>query len=213
MSVSFRLCGRIATVSARESGDFEWSGDPATASLATRIMHDNAWTWGRFLSDELFLVRRVAKLLGNCEVVDADSIAESLREGWVQLLRDNLMPDADLGLRIDDLIAWRGLGCQIEARGAKLSLAYGHAPTRLWPVSGVVSVRDPTLLRFASQIGKTAQNVRRPVRSVMWERIVCVHFSHSVPTPEIVVEHRAKARDRLAGRYHDKGRKGGKGTP
>lgn len=197
MPVSFHRYNRVATVSASRSGDFEWSGDTTTANLATEIMHKNGWGRGRFVSDELFLVRRVVKVLGNCEVVDADVIVKSLREGWIQLLRDNLMPDpaAHIGERLDDLTAWDGLGCKIEARGGKLSQAYGPAHTCSWPVSGVVSVGDPTFLRFVSRIGKTAQHVSFPVRRVMWERIVCMHFSHRSPTPEVVIESRTKIRN------------------
>jgi hypothetical protein len=69
MPVSFERCGRVATVSASRSGSFEWSGDATVAGLATEIMREHGWWWGRSLSDELFLVRRVVKLLGDCEVV------------------------------------------------------------------------------------------------------------------------------------------------
>src|ERR1700682_3857878 len=84
MPVSFQRFGRAATVSASLSGDFEWSGDATTTNLATKIMHENGWTRGRCPSDELFLVRRIVKVLGDCEVVDADLIVRSLREGWTQ---------------------------------------------------------------------------------------------------------------------------------
>jgi hypothetical protein len=205
MPVSFQRCNRVvATVSASLDGEFKWSGDTPTANIATEIMHEKGWTRGRFLNDELFLVRRVVKVLGDCEVevVDAELIVKSLREGWIQLLRDNLLPDpaAHLGRGLDDLTRWNGSVCQIEARGATLSTADGRAHTRRWPVNGVVSVGDPQFLRFTSRIGTTVQRVRFPIRAVMWERIVCVHFSHSTPPPEIMIESRDTIRKRLAER-------------
>lgn len=203
MAISFRHYNRVAMVSAGRSGDFEWSGDTTTANFATAIMYANGWTRGTFLSDELFVVRRVVKVLGDCEALDADLAVNSLRDGWTQLLRDHLMPDPgapELGQHLFNLTTGRGVACDIEARGSKLSLAYGHARTRRWPVSGVVSVADPTFLRFPSRIGNTAPRVRFPVRKAMWERIVSIHFLHFSPTPESVMEGRAKVRERLSER-------------
>lgn len=204
MPVSVLRQNRIATVTAGSEwpGNFEWSGDAELASSAAEMMNRNGWGWGRFLGDELFLARRVAKVLGDCEVVNLDFIVASVREDWTELLRDNLMPDpaVNSGERLDDLVAWNGLGCHIEARGQELSLAYGIAAARRWPVSGVVSVGDPRFLVFESRVGKTTQSVSYPLRRVLWERIVRIHFAYSRPTPEIVIEARVNLRNRLAER-------------
>lgn len=198
MPVSIQRYERVATVSASQNGDFVWSGERTTVNAATEIMCARSWRRGRFLSDELFLAQRVSKVLGDCDVVDSDAVVKSLREGWTQLLRDHLMPDpaAHLGQHLYDLTTGSGLACQVVARGQKLSLTYGHAHTRCWGVSGVVSVGDPTFLRFSSRTGSTAPCVRQ----VRWESIVCIHFLHLRPTTALVIEGREKVRQRLAPR-------------
>jgi hypothetical protein len=208
MPVSLRRDNCVATVCASQSGVFEWSGDPTTGSttlayLAATTMHDKGWAQGRFLHDELFVVRRVAKALGRCTIIDADITVKTLREGWIQLLRDHLTPDpgaAALGQHLDDLRTGDGIGCRIEARGAKLLPANGPAHTRCWPASGGLNVGDLQYLRFASRIRKTGQGLSCPVRSIMWERIVCVHFFHCKPTTEFMIESRAKIHELLAER-------------
>jgi hypothetical protein len=137
-------------------------------------MIEKCWTGGSFLNDGLFLARRVAKELGNCEIVDADNIVRTIREGWIQLLRDHLMPDpgAHLGTHLHNLTTGKRLGCKIETRSAKLSLRAGHGRTRFWSVSGTVYVGDPAFLRFTSQ-------------QVAWERIESIRFSYFSPTLEV----------------------------
>jgi hypothetical protein len=199
MPVSFQRGREIATVTASPSGDLQWSGDTALRNVAAVTMHENCWSRGRFLHDELFVVRRIVKALDGCEVIDASLIVESLREGWTQVLRDHLLADpgaASLGQHLDDLTAGDRLSCRIEARGEKLSSAYGPGHTLCWPVTGVLSVGDPTTLRFASRKGNTAQRDRR----ILWERIVGISFAHYAPTSENVIESRDKVRERLAKR-------------
>lgn len=154
MPVSFRRDNDVATVCANPSGDFDWSGDTTLRNLAAVTMHKNGWSQGRFLHDELFLVRHIVKAPGGCEVIDASRIVESLREGWTQVLRDRLLADPgaeSLGQHLDDLTTGDRLSCGIGARRAELSSAYGHAHTLCWPVTGGLNVADPTLLRFASR--------------------------------------------------------------
>jgi hypothetical protein len=198
MPVSLRSHCGVATVTASFSGHFEWSGDTVTANAATEIMNMKRWERGWFLGDELFLARRIVKVLRDYQVVDVDAVVRELREGWIRLLRDNLMPDPGylIGERLDDLTEWEGLVCEIEARGARPSLAAGPAHTCRWPASGFVHVGDPKFLRFGSGIGSTGPRPRR----VMWERVVRIHFSYSRPTPDVVIESRGGMRTRLAER-------------
>lgn len=183
MPVSLQWHGRVATVTANQNGDFEWSGDPGVATRAIKAMHENGWTRGGFLNDELFLVRRVVKTLGDCEIVDVGNIVKTLREGWVQLLRDHLLPDpgAHLGKHLYSLTTGKRLACKIETRSAKLSLRYGHGRTRFWSISGTVHVGDPAVLRFASRMGNRTSNVSFPIRQIAWERIESIHFSYFSP--------------------------------
>jgi hypothetical protein len=196
MPVNIRHLDRIATVTLNESGNFEWSGD--AAADATAITHDRLWNQthirGGSLSAELDVARGVASVLGNCEVIDADSIVKSLREGWVQVLRDNLMPDPNPDEK-PNLHVWTGLECQIEVRGPKL---------RRWTVDGVVRVGDPKLLRCPCRTRTSEGGIRYPC--VLSERVVCIHFSHRSPTPEVVIESRTRARKRLAERRQAKER-------
>jgi hypothetical protein len=196
MPVSLGHLDRTAKVTLNESGEFEWFGD--AAADATAITHHRLWNQthirGWSLSAELDVARGVASVLGNCEIIDADSIVKTLREGWVQVLRDNLMPDPNPDEKPDNLHVWTGLECQIETRGPKL---------HRWIVDGVVQIGDPKLLRFPSPI-KTGGKLRH--LRVLWERIVCIHFSQRSPTPEVVIESRARARSRLAERRQAKER-------
>jgi hypothetical protein len=190
----------IATLTANSGGDFKWTGGPATGSkvladLAAATMIQNGWTRGRYLSDDLFLARRIAKAIGGCAVVDAEQVVETLRADWTRLLRNNLMPDPgiSLGQHLDDLRPGDGVTCRIECRGEQVSLADGPAHTRCWPVFGTVYVGGSEFLKFGSRTGSTTNTLRYPVRKVRWERIVTIHFSHSKP-PSGAVE---KSRDKL----------------
>lgn len=198
MPVSFRLNGAVAIVCANPSGEFDWSGNTTLRNHAAVMTHKNGWSRGRFLHDELFLVRRIVKALGG-EVIDASLIVESLREGWTQVLRDHLLADPgaeSLGQHLDDLTTGDRLSCVIGARGAELSSKYGLAHALSWPVAGVLNVGDPTLLRFASRRGRTEQSHR----SILWERIVGISFSHHAPASENVIASRDRIRERLAKR-------------
>jgi hypothetical protein len=57
MPASFRRDDEVATVTASASGDFDWSGSATLRNLAAVKMHENGWSRGYFLHDELFLVR------------------------------------------------------------------------------------------------------------------------------------------------------------
>src|SRR5690348_4896027 len=101
-------------------------------------MHQNHWSRGRYLSDEIFLARRIAKVIGGCAIVDAERVIEALRADWTRLLCNSLVPDPGiyLGQHLDELRPGDGVTCRIESRGERLSLAEGPAYTRCWPVSG-----------------------------------------------------------------------------
>ncbi len=134
MSVSIRWHGLEATVSAKD-GDFEWTGNPGLAVRARQIAHENQWQRGSYKSDEFFLALQVAKKLGDCEVVDASEIVRSLRDGWLQLLRDNLVASPGKDHRYQ-LGMWDRISCTIQTR-SKLSLKPGCGRDRVWHVTRV----------------------------------------------------------------------------
>ena len=206
--VSLRHRGCTVTIKANEEGEFECSGDAPSVARARAIMHQNDWTRGRFLSDELFVVRRVAHEIGDCEVVDEGLVVNSLRDGWIQLLRENLLSDpaAHLGKHLDDLTTGYRLRCRVETRATALSQSCGSARVHSWPVKGVVSVGDPTFLHFPSWVRKTSQGANSIYPSVMWERIVSISFSHFSPIPKIVIDSRAAIATHLSDRTTRQGR-------
>jgi hypothetical protein len=198
MSVSFRRNQWVANVSANQNGEMECSGDTVLTVPANQIMNDKGWTRGNFLSDELFLAKRVVKELGDCEIVDADGIINSLRDGWIQLLRDNLSPDpaaAVLGEHLNWLRTGKQVGCTIVIRTGSLTTV-GQGRARRLPVMGTVEVGNPDFLRFASWWGD-----KEAYPQVGWDRIECIRFSHFSPTPKTVIEDRAIVQKRLASKH------------
>ena len=181
MSVSIRRSQRIANITANQKGEMEWSGYQILTVRANKIMHDKDWSHGLFLSDELFLAQRIVKELGDCEIDDANLIVNSLRDGWIQLLRDHLWPDpaaAVLGEHLHWLRTGKEVDCTIVIRTASLK-SDGLGRARPCLVTGRVEVRNPDFLRFASWL-----RAKKTFRKVAWERIECMRFSHFSPTPK-----------------------------
>lgn len=118
--VQIRLWDAVVSITCNADGDIELRSERSdVVGILDHYIHEKLLLRGRTRSDALRVALQIAKEFKEfgAKVVDLKSVRASIRNGWVRLLKANLMgdPAQSYGQRMHEFYTWRGLVVTIEA--------------------------------------------------------------------------------------------------
>ena len=170
-AVRIRLWDAMVTLASSDTGDLLVTGEsPAVVDLVNCYIHDKLLFRGRTLSDRLRAALEIAKAF-NGDVADLEDVRAFIRNGWVRLLKSNLVgePVQCYGARLNEFLTWRGLDVTLEA-GSHHVRHYGGPYYQAH-----FYVNDPAYL--------TVQRSDGTRRRWRWERLTRISFGYIEPPP------------------------------
>jgi hypothetical protein len=166
--VLVRVLDANLVIGCGDNGDLIVDGDdPRVVSRVYTYMHSNLISRGWTLTDVLRVAHQTAEEFHG-EVLDIENILGRIRQGWIRLLKANLMGDPahTLGQRMNEFMPCRGISVTVQATPHHV----------LHDTAVVFDLGDPQYL-IARRPNKRRWRAR-------WERLTRVSFTYSEPPPE-----------------------------